>query len=227
MTGKVKVGVAIALLAILVIAFGVSLWINRSFQAELGSYRTVLIDRTEAQRHNIQQAASAVDGVVIEPGDIFSFNEIVGPRNPERGYRIAPAYMERSLVTSIGGGVCQVSSTIYRAALVAGLKIIERHPHSRLVTSVPPGQDATVWWGGADLKFQNDSGYPITLISRANDRELFCAIFGKNGSNKKVVVQTNKVDSQPSRGITYLTLRTISSTGGRMIEVCSVDTYVR
>lgn len=227
MTGKVKVkvGVAIAVPIFLLLAFGSILWLNRPFQVELASYRTSLADRTEAQRHNMRQAVIALDGVVIEPGETFSFNQVVGPRTPERGYREAPAFMERDLVKSIGGGICQVSSTVYNAAALAGLTIVERHPHSRRVTSVPPGRDATVWYGMTDLRFQNVHAYPKRLAVRVANDVLFVAVLARHGPDRQIFVRTESIVSSMGT-MAFQTLRTIVFLGRPEVhEVLSIDVY--
>ncbi|MNX61862.1 Vancomycin B-type resistance protein VanW [compost metagenome] len=225
MTGRVKVGVAIAVGATVLFAAGSLLWFNRPFQTELGSYRTSLVDRTEAQYHNIRQAVLALDGVVIEPGESFSFNDNVGPRIPERGYREAPAFMERDLVTSVGGGVCQVSSSLYNAALLSGLTIVERHAHFRRVTSVPPGRDATVWYGAADLKFKNQFAYPVRLNLKVEKEGLGVLITGDfiNRAQNIVMVQPLVVSRYGVQS--YRTIRLVEDRGDFREEVVSVDFY--
>jgi vancomycin resistance protein YoaR len=226
MTGKLKVGVAIALGVAIVLSVGGTLWANRPFQMELGSYRTSLADRTEAQRHNIRQAVLALNGVVIEPGQTFSFNETVGPRTPERGYRNAPAFMERDLVTSVGGGICQVSSTVYNAAALSGLSIIERHPHFRRVASVPPGRDATVWYGMADFRFLNRNAFPVRLFLTEGSEGLYSAVYGKAECVQETQLRTSLVDPSRYRASAVRTVRTTIFSGLPAIqEVISLDTY--
>ncbi len=225
MTGRVKVGVAIAISTVSLLVLGTSFWLNRPFQSELGSYRTSLADRTEAQRHNIRQASMALNGVVVEPGETFSFNEAVGPRTAERGYREAPAYMERDLVTSIGGGICQVSSTLYNAATLSGFVIVERHPHSRRVASVPPGRDATVWYGMSDLRFRNGSSTPVRLAVRVANEALFVAVCARKSMDPVIVVRTEPVESSPG-SLAFVTVRTMTIAGKLgMREVLSFDVY--
>ncbi|MNX67189.1 Vancomycin B-type resistance protein VanW [compost metagenome] len=226
MTGRVKVGAAIAVGAIAIAPIVAALWLNRPFQAELAAYRTSLADRTEAQRHNIRQAVMALDGVVIESGATFSFNETVGPRTQERGYREAPAFMERELVTSVGGGICQVSSTLYNAAVLSGFEMVERHPHFRQVVSVQPGRDATVWYAMADLRFKNIFLHPIRLSLQLADEVLSVAVQGNEGSVQQVQVFTEIIPS-PNAGVsTYQTHRTMKLSNKLLRrEVLSVDVY--
>ncbi|MBM3274052.1 MAG: VanW family protein, partial [Candidatus Sericytochromatia bacterium] len=128
-------------------------WLSATapYRAALGAYTTDLAARTPDQRINIVEASGRLDGAEIDPGATFSFNARVGPRTEPRGFVAAPAYLEGLRHASVGGGICQVSSTAYNAALVAGLPIHQRVAHDRLVRSVAPGADATVWYGKADL----------------------------------------------------------------------------
>lgn len=120
----------------------------------LAAVTSDLSQRDVGQRANIERAAQALDGIEIKAGQQFSFNATVGPRTVARGYREATALMEGNRVTSVGGGICQVSSTVYGAAKRAGCRIVRRVPHRGHVSSVPPGEDATVWYGGADLVWE-------------------------------------------------------------------------
>ena len=211
---------------VVLLSVGGSLWMSRPFQMELGTYRTSLVDRTEAQRHNINKAVMALDGVIIEPGDTFSFNSVVGPRTPERGYREAPAFMERDLVTSIGGGICQVSSTVYNAAALAGLSIIERHPHFRRVSSVPPGRDATVWYGQADLRVQNLFSHPVRLRLRPDHHALQIAFQGHSKLADHVQILVEQQATPNEGGASFRVVRLVENTGrSRNFELLSLDVY--
>lgn len=224
MTPRAAIGWSLAFLATALLAF--TIWLNRPFQAELGVYRTSLADRTAAQRQNIQQAALALDGWVIEPGESFSFNRGVGPRTPERGYRAAPAFMERDLVTSVGGGICQVSSTLYNAAALAGLPIVERHPHFRRVASVPPGRDATVWYGMTDLRFRNAGAHPVRLTLRVADEVLTAAVEGHRQDVLPRRLVTRPSGTRSPGQMAFETVLSVSVAGRpAMQEVLSLDVY--
>ncbi len=112
---------------------------------------------------NLELASKAIDYYIIENGDSFSFNDVVGPRSSSRGYRSANVIVNNKFVPGIGGGICQVSSTLYWAATKCNLKILERHPHSLPVNYIPKGKDATVSYGQLDLKFKNNTGDPIRI----------------------------------------------------------------
>lgn len=130
------------------------------------------------QRHrNVVLGALSINLQVVWPGETFSFNEVVGPRTPERGYRMAPVIGGDGL--GIGGGVCQVSTTLYNAVLEAGLPVVERHPHSSRVPYVPYGKDATVVFGAQDFKFLNDRPYPVLIKAYVQRGRLTVCLMGR------------------------------------------------
>ena len=129
---------------------------ENEFPVALGSFSTTLIGSNADRTGNVRLAAAALDGVVLRPGDVLSFNDQVGPRSRERGYQPAPVILHESRQILTGGGVCQVASTLFIAALVSGLSAVERHRHSSPVDYIPLGQDATISWGVKDLKVRND-----------------------------------------------------------------------
>ena len=114
----------------------------------------------------------------MNPGQEFSFNETTGPRSTEKGYQPATAYLNGEIVQEPGGGVCQVSSTLYNAVVFAGLKSTERHAHSYEPSYVTPGEDAAVSYGGPDFKFVNNSDYPIAIKASFSDQKVTCSIYG-------------------------------------------------
>ena len=111
------------------------------------------------------------NGVVLNDGDIFDYNAVVGKRTTDRGFGAAPAYVNGETVDTIGGGICQVSSTIYYAALLSNLEIVERYAHRYAPSYITWGMDATVSWGGPEFRFKNDTGYPVRLdVTYENSR---------------------------------------------------------
>jgi len=132
----------------------------------------------ENRTHNILQAARALDGKWLKPGEEISFNELVGPRTLERGYREALVIEAAEFIPGVGGGVCQVSSTLYNAALQAGMTVVERQPHALKVDYVPPGLDATVAYGLIDLRLRNDTPYWYWLKARVNHNTLTFTFYG-------------------------------------------------
>jgi hypothetical protein len=142
----------------------------------LSSYYTTLLDRSAGRTKNVELSCQAINGLIIQPGQVVSFNQISGPRTKERGYQVAPIFVDRKVVPGRGGGVCQTSSTLYNSVLEAGLEVVERHPHSLPVAYVAPGRDATVSWGGADLQFRNNQEVPVKILARVWDNYVLCAI---------------------------------------------------
>ena len=129
---------------------------ENEFPVLLGSYATTLIGSLPDRTANIRLAAQALDETVLRPGDVLSFNLVVGPRTRERGYRDAPVILRESRQIQVGGGVCQAASTLFVAALLSGLSVEERHRHSSAADYIPLAYDATIAWGVKDLRVRND-----------------------------------------------------------------------
>jgi vancomycin resistance protein YoaR len=127
---------------------------------------------------NLQLATQRIHGTVLKPGEIFSYNNIVGNRTQQQGFRMAPVILDGKLVPDWGGGVCQVSSTLYNSALLANLEIVDRNNHGRAIGYVPLGFDATVVDNQIDFKFKNNLSRPIMLHATITDNELFFAVLG-------------------------------------------------
>jgi vancomycin resistance protein YoaR len=138
----------------------------------LGSYATSLQGRTRSQRRNARLAAQQVDGAVIPAGQEWSFNKTVGPWTPDRGYVIAPVSYDGNLVSDWGGGVCQTSTTLYNAALLAGLQIVERHRHTWSPIYAPPGRDAAVAQWQTDLRLKNPYPWPVRIHALAGGKSV-------------------------------------------------------
>ncbi|MDF2838500.1 MAG: hypothetical protein K0S60_203 [Evtepia sp.] len=139
---------------------------------------------------NVKLAASFCNGKVLAPGEEFSYNGTVGRRTTARGFLPAPAYVAGETVNEIGGGICQVSSTIYLASLRANMGIAERHNHRYTVGYVPNGLDATVYYGSLDFRFKNTTEYPIKIAASVSGRTLSVTIYGSNKENKTVKMET-------------------------------------
>ncbi len=143
----------------------------------IGTYNTTTT-ANQARNKNIELASNALNGMILQPGETFSFNNATGERSPAKGYRPAGAYLNGVLVEEPGGGVCQVSSTLYNAVVFAGLTTTERHAHSYEPSYVTPGEDAMVSFGGPDMKFVNNSSSAIAIRSSFADRKLKISIVG-------------------------------------------------
>lgn len=138
----------------------------------LGFYYSSMKNSTDARKHNIKQALSKIHNEKIKPQQVFSFNEIVGNSNlPEGGWQKAGVIQDGQLADDYGGGICQVSSTLYNAAAEAGMTMVERHNHSKSVRYVPVGQDATVAYGYMDFKFTNLYDFPVKIKAKSYDDE--------------------------------------------------------
>jgi len=162
----------------LVIACFFGYWLDRPFSHMLASTTVSLSALAPQQKLNIQNAARRLDGVVLRQNQEFSFNGLVGPRTSSRGYLAAPSYVGNDAPATMGGGICLLSSIIYQDALTAGLQVTERVAHLRTIKSVPPGLDATVWFGMANLRFRNTLDCPIELVTRYSPNQITVEVRG-------------------------------------------------
>jgi vancomycin resistance protein YoaR len=142
---------------------------TRKASGVLGTYSTTFAAWRKNRASNIKLASSSIDSVVVKPGEVFSYNKTVGPTSRKYGYKLATVFIKGEKYEGYGGGVCQVSSTLYNAAANAGLTIIERHDHSRPVPYVEKGKDAATSYGGVDFKFKNNKPFPIRINSTVAD----------------------------------------------------------
>lgn len=154
-------------------------------------YRADVVDRAT----NIALAVARLNGTIIEPGQVFSFNQTVGPRTRELGYREALEIINGEYVPGVGGGVCQVSSTLYNAGLLAGLTVVERYPHSRKPIYVEPGRDATVVYDSLDLRLRNDRRTPVLIVASADNGVLSVALRGRAEPGERYVIETSVVET--------------------------------
>ena len=132
----------------------------------------------EDRNTNLTLACAAINGTVLAPGEEFDYNTVVGKRTAEKGYKAADVYSSGKTVKDIGGGVCQVSSTMYYCCLIADLEIVNRLPHSYVSTYMPMGMDATVSWGGPEFTFKNNTNYPIRIETWVADGYVHCKLVG-------------------------------------------------
>jgi vancomycin resistance protein YoaR len=146
---------------------------------------------------NIAVAAEAIDMTIVHPNETFSFNDTVGVRTEEKGYKPGPMYAAGEKIVGVGGGICMVSTILYNAALETGLKIIERHPHSGPVSYAEPGRDAAVSFGLADLCFKNDTKSALLLRAGVKDDELSLRIYGKEIPGRTVEIVAKDYEELP------------------------------
>ena len=168
------------------------------FRDVLGQCTTDFNPGNVGRTTNVLLATDFCNGVILMPGDVFSYNEAVGPRTYERGFKDATVYVGNSAEDGVGGGICQVSSTIYYAALRADLAIVERYAHSRMVTYVPLGEDATVAWGSKDFRFENNTPFPIKVVTSHKTNNLTVKLLGtQTVPNKVVKIVTTELSKTP------------------------------
>ncbi len=141
-------------------------------------FTTSYSNSTTERKHNIKLASQKINGVVLKNGEEFSFNKIVGARTEENGFLPAKIIFNGDFIDGVGGGVCQVSTTLYNACLLSGLKITEQHPHSLSVSYVEPSFDAMVNSITSDLKFVNTTGDKIYIVAKANDSKITISFYG-------------------------------------------------
>jgi len=175
---------------------------------------TTTFDAADLNRvNNIRLAASCLDGVLLKPGETFSFNQQVGPRLGSDGYKPAPVIIGGELLPGIGGGVCQVSTTLYNTVLLAGLDVITRSPHSLPITYVPLGRDAAVAYDYMDFTFRNTSPYGVLLSTRVDSDRLTIRIFSDAPLERSIELESQvlkvlhpqvvtKIDPTLSPGVT-------------------------
>lgn len=169
---------------------------GRIFTDVLGEYSTQFYSRNENEINrvnNIKLASSKINGTLLGPGQIFSYNNIVGQRTVSGGYKIAHVYSNGEIVSGVGGGICQVSTTLYNAVLFAGLDVVERRNHMFTVSYVDYGRDATVSYGSTDFRFRNSTNMPIKIIcSILPGERLYFKIIGTN-QNPEITYEYDSV----------------------------------
>ncbi len=161
--------------------------------ARLASYSTGLGGSSRNRVHNVSLACAAIDGTVLLPGDVFSYNDVVGPRVPSAGFKEAPVIIRGELQPGLGGGICQVSSTLYNAILLADLQIVRRSHHAFPVHYLPAGQDATVVDGAIDFRFKNSLKYPVAIDAKATRGRVTFHVYGHPDEKRDVVLERSGI----------------------------------
>lgn len=170
---------------------------NPAEQVALAQFTTRFSGSNLNRSSNLRKAAASINGVIVPKGFEFSFNECVGPRDIASGYKEAMIILKNEFIPGIGGGVCQVSTTLYNAALRAGLKITERHNHSVAVAYVPVGYDATLAYPAKDLRFVNVTSQPIWIKTSVKGNYITVAIFGAPADRVRVELEREVTKSIP------------------------------
>lgn len=165
-------------------------------RAPLATYATVM--GADANRiHNIVRASEFVRGTILPPGAVFSYNDAIGPRTMERGFKEAPVLIDDELVPGDGGGICQVSSTLFNVALLADMEIVSRVSHTRPVPYLPLGRDATAVYGALDFRFRNSTGHHVLLWAEVVGRRLVVAAYGTPSPGKEVAIEVTEHEEIP------------------------------
>ena len=183
-------------------------------------YDANIVGRTE----NLRLAAKFMNGAVVKPGRVFSTNLAIGRRRASQGWKEAKMFMGGRIVTGMASGICQSSTTIYNAALLAGLPIVERHPHSFRVSYAPASRDAAIYWGVKDLKFRNDTSGAITVRTYLKNKRFHVELYGIKPVTKEIEI-SSKVLSQKN-GVKSEAFRTIRFDGRSKVEKLSRDYYL-
>ena len=182
----------------------------------IGEYRTDFRwDSNPSRKANMRLAAGAINNTLLAPGEVFSFNELTS----ELDYASAKTFSDGGVAYADGGGLCQVSSTLYMAAQYAGLEIVERHPHYAVLPYIKPGFDATVWfgdewgWGVLDMKFKNNTDAYVLVREWVDERGFMNAEIRGQPTGKKVEMRTEKIFERPQVGIKWATYKKVTKDG--------------
>jgi vancomycin resistance protein YoaR len=183
------------------------------FRDKLSEFSTRYGLRDRNRSENVRLAASKIDEFVLPPGEVFSYNNTVGKRTIEEGFKKAHVYLKGKIIDGIGGGICQVSTTLYNSVLFANLEVVKRQNHNMIVAYVPPGRDATVSYGGPDFQFKNNLQDPVKISASTYRGRLNIQIWGTNlNSDTKVQLETQilrsfslpqKTIQNPSKPVGY------------------------
>jgi len=198
----------------------------------LATFTTEYSASNKPRVNNIHTLADALDGTLLAPGETFSFNGTIGERTAAKGYQEAPAIVNGKLVPQLGGGICQVNTTLFNTVFFSGLPVVERHNHSQYISHYPKGRDATVSWGGPDFKFSNDTEHWILIATGYTNSSVTISLYGTD-PGYKVTYETGpftNLRNPPVREVEDPTLpegtRVIDERGvsGRTIVVTRVVT---
>lgn len=163
---------------------GKSAYISTDYSKRLAVTSSYYVNNAN-RTTNLRLAANAINGTIVLPGETFSFNKTVGQRTYAKGYKDAPVFTgpdAKNVENGIGGGICQVASTMFNTVLYADLQIVERHQHSQRVSYVPLGRDAAISWGSQDFRFKNTSSYPIKIVMDVSGGEVTCEFYTNLGA---------------------------------------------
>lgn len=175
---------------------------------------------------NLMLAANKINGTVLMPGEVFSYNKVVGERTIAAGYKEAPIYVSGKVEDGLGGGICQIATTLYNAVVYANLEIVERTNHQFVPSYVGASRDATVVYGALDFKFKNNRDYPIKIMCSVSGGVANFQIFGLKTDNDYDVEISTRITSSTANAIYSQAYKTLKKEGQVIsTEVLSSDTY--
>ncbi|HZK58136.1 MAG TPA: VanW family protein [Clostridia bacterium] len=199
----------------------------------IGESVTIFNSQDMGRTENIKIAVNSINNTVLMPGEEFSFNNSTGPRSAEAGYKEASVIVSGEFTVGIGGGVCQVSTTLYRAALKSDMEITSRQNHGLPVSYVPMGQDATVAYGYIDLKFRNNKEYPVYIEGFVRDEEIYIRLYGKKTDNTYVDLESEVLEViEPKMQVKkdenmYISEKKVSKSGKRGYRAVTHKVYLQ
>lgn len=191
---------------------------EEAFPDLIATYTTRYDASNYNRGNNLTIAANKINGTVLMPGEIFSYNKVVGARTIEAGYKEAGAYSGGGVVQSVGGGICQISSTIYNTALLANLEIVDRSNHQFQTSYVAASRDATVSWGFLDFKFKNTRTYPIKIVATAKNGIAKVSFYGIKEETEYEVVIQSKVLSYIPYSVKYIEDSTLEEGKEKVVQ---------
>lgn len=201
---------------------------SEAFPNLLSQYSTSYSTRDQKRTTNLRLAANKINGTILMPGETFSYNKVVGERTIAAGYQEAPIYVSGKVVDGLGGGICQITTTLYNAVVYANLDIVERSNHQFVPSYAPASRDATVVYGSIDFKFKNNRDYPIKIICSVQNGIANFQIYGLKTDNDYEVTISNRVTGTTSNAI-YSQAYKILKQNGQVVSstLLSQDVYKR
>lgn len=202
---------------------------TEAFPDLLSSFKTYYYESNVNRTTNLKLSASKINDTVLLPGEVFSYNQVVGKRTIEAGYRDAAIYSGGKVVDGLGGGICQISSTLYDSVVLANLEIVERSNHGFVTSYLDAGWDATVVYGAIDFKFKNSRKYPIKIVASVSNGVAEFQIFGKKEEVEyEVDIETKVIASIPFK-VRYVNDSTLAAGKTKVLQGgsngCKVEAY--
>lgn len=201
---------------------------TEAFPDELSRFSTNYAASNYNRTTNLILAANKINGTVLMPGEVFSYNQVVGERSIAAGYKEAPIYVSGRVEDGLGGGICQITTTLYNAAVYANMEIVERTNHQFVPSYVGAGRDATVVYGALDFKFKNNKNYPIKIVCSVGGGVATFQILGLRTGNEYDVEIYTRITSQTANNTNSETYKILRQNGVVIEEsLLSKDTYKR